>query len=56
MNPYLLSTFRYYYRDSSVRPSCSDAACKLQLLCDLRCGKSHDRHHLCHDLELAFGV
>ncbi|KAJ3657922.1 hypothetical protein Zmor_009698 [Zophobas morio] len=45
--------YKYYYRDSPVRPTC-DAKCKLQILCDLKSARSHERHKLCHDLELAF--
>ncbi|KAJ8939980.1 hypothetical protein NQ318_006162 [Aromia moschata] len=44
-----------YYRDSSKRPLC-DSQCKLQILCDLKSGRSHDRHHLCHDLEYNIGL
>ncbi|KAL3267397.1 hypothetical protein HHI36_011526 [Cryptolaemus montrouzieri] len=46
--------YRYYYRDSPTRPKC-DNKCKLQILCDLRSGRSHVRHTLCHDLEQKFG-
>ncbi|RZC38634.1 sphingomyelin phosphodiesterase-like [Asbolus verrucosus] len=46
--------YKYYYRDSPVRPFC-DTKCKLQILCDLKSGRSHQRHQLCHDLELTFG-
>nr|XP_023023027.1 sphingomyelin phosphodiesterase-like [Leptinotarsa decemlineata] len=42
--------YKNYYRDSPVRPFC-DAQCKLQILCDLKSGKSNDRRHLCHELE-----
>ncbi|XP_022913387.1 sphingomyelin phosphodiesterase-like [Onthophagus taurus] len=43
--------YKHYYKDSPVKPPCDDNKCKLLLLCDLRSGKSHDRHHLCRDLE-----
>ncbi|KAK9870012.1 hypothetical protein WA026_006107 [Henosepilachna vigintioctopunctata] len=46
--------YRYYYRDSPARPKC-DNKCKLQILCDLRSGRSHIRHTICHDLEEKFG-
>ncbi|XP_044749117.1 sphingomyelin phosphodiesterase-like isoform X2 [Coccinella septempunctata] len=46
--------YKYYYRDSPARPKC-DNKCKLQILCDLRSGKSQSRHLLCHDLEEKFG-
>lgn len=46
--------YKYYYRDSPARPKC-DNKCKLQILCDLRSGKSHHRHLLCQDLEEKFG-
>lgn len=41
--------FRYYYKDSPARPNC-DEKCKLQILCDLKSGRSHDRKHLCRDI------
>lgn len=40
---------RYYYKDSPAKPKC-DETCKLQILCDLKSGRSHDRKHLCEDL------
>ncbi|XP_023315583.1 sphingomyelin phosphodiesterase-like [Trichogramma pretiosum] len=42
--------YRNYFKNSPVRPSCADD-CKKRLLCDLRCGKSHDRKALCQTLE-----
>ncbi|XP_044255851.1 sphingomyelin phosphodiesterase-like isoform X2 [Tribolium madens] len=54
-NPDLFELFyKHYYRDSPVRPTC-DRKCKLQILCDLKSGRSHVKHQLCHDLELTFG-
>ncbi|XP_018565651.1 sphingomyelin phosphodiesterase-like [Anoplophora glabripennis] len=47
--------YRNYYRNSPRRPDC-DGQCKLQILCDLKSGRSHDRHHLCHDLEYNIGI
>ncbi|XP_068906860.1 sphingomyelin phosphodiesterase-like [Tenebrio molitor] len=46
--------YKYYYRASPARPTC-DTKCKLQILCDLKSGRSHAKHQLCHDLELTFG-
>jgi sphingomyelin phosphodiesterase len=51
---YCTLNFRYYYRASPARPTC-DTKCKLQILCDLKSGRSHAKHQLCHDLELTFG-
>ncbi|KAJ8923617.1 hypothetical protein NQ315_010196 [Exocentrus adspersus] len=52
----LFETFyRNYYRNSPTRPHC-DSQCKLQILCDLKSGRSQDRHHLCHDLEYSIDV
>ncbi|KAF2899912.1 hypothetical protein ILUMI_06276 [Ignelater luminosus] len=42
--------FRNYHRDSPMSPKYEDQE-KLQLLCDLKSGKSQERLHLCHDLE-----
>lgn len=42
--------YKFYHRDSPVSPKYGDKE-KLQMLCDLKSGKSQDRHHLCHDLE-----
>lgn len=42
--------FRHYYKNSPVRPACSDE-CRKRLLCDLRSGRSHDRKVLCQSLE-----
>ncbi|CAH1103351.1 unnamed protein product [Psylliodes chrysocephalus] len=44
--------YRNYYRDSSHRPYC-DAQCRIQILCDLKTGKSQDRLHLCNELQYA---
>ncbi|CAH0561026.1 unnamed protein product, partial [Brassicogethes aeneus] len=45
--------YKNYYRDSPTKPGC-DQDCKLQLLCDLRTGRSQSREELCHDLEYDF--
>ncbi|KAK6631215.1 hypothetical protein RUM43_014312 [Polyplax serrata] len=42
--------YKYYWKNSPVRPAC-DAECKKRMLCDLRSGKSHDRKLLCQELE-----
>ncbi|KAJ8986281.1 hypothetical protein NQ317_009991 [Molorchus minor] len=47
--------YRNYYRNSPTRPAC-DSQCKIQILCDLKSGRSHDRRHLCHDLEYSIGL
>ncbi|VEN62727.1 unnamed protein product [Callosobruchus maculatus] len=44
--------FRNYYRNSAATPDC-DKLCKIQVLCDLKSGKSQSRKQLCSDLELA---
>ncbi|KAK0079856.1 hypothetical protein PV325_000728, partial [Microctonus aethiopoides] len=38
--------YKYYYKNSPVRPQC-DNQCRKRLLCDLRSGKSHDKNTLC---------
>lgn len=47
---------RNYYRDSPARPQCKEADCVLQIMCDLKSGKSHERRRLCRDLELIFSA
>lgn len=42
--------YKHYYKNSPVRPACSDE-CRKRLLCDLRSGRSHDRKALCQSLE-----
>ncbi|XP_072401672.1 sphingomyelin phosphodiesterase-like [Diabrotica undecimpunctata] len=42
--------YRHYYRHSPTRPSC-DTECKVQILCDLKTGKSQDRKHMCGELQ-----
>ncbi|XP_025831709.1 sphingomyelin phosphodiesterase isoform X2 [Agrilus planipennis] len=42
--------YKYYYRDTKGRPYC-DLTCKIQMLCDLKSGRSHDRKILCSDIE-----
>ncbi|XP_054266219.1 sphingomyelin phosphodiesterase-like isoform X1 [Macrosteles quadrilineatus] len=42
--------YRYYWKNSPVRPAC-DAECKKRLICDLRSGRSHDRRTLCQEIE-----
>lgn len=42
--------YKYYWKNSPVRPSC-DAECRKRLLCDLRSGRSHDRKVLCQEIE-----
>ncbi|KAK9730903.1 Acid sphingomyelin phosphodiesterase C-terminal region [Popillia japonica] len=45
--------YKYYYKESPVRPVCDDK-CELQILCDLKSGRSHYRHHICRELEEIF--
>ena len=45
-----LSSYRYYWKASPVRPSC-DADCKKRLLCDLKSGRSNDRKLTCQEIE-----
>uniref|UniRef100_A0A0C9R6Z6 Sphingomyelin phosphodiesterase n=1 Tax=Fopius arisanus TaxID=64838 RepID=A0A0C9R6Z6_9HYME len=42
--------YRFYYKDSPVRPQC-DINCRQQLLCDIRSGRSRDREVLCPNLQ-----
>ncbi|KAI5755410.1 hypothetical protein M8J77_016576 [Diaphorina citri] len=42
--------YKYYWKNSPVRPSC-DAECRKRMLCDLRSGRSHDRKVLCQEIE-----
>ncbi|XP_073991231.1 sphingomyelin phosphodiesterase isoform X2 [Rhodnius prolixus] len=42
--------FKYYWKNSPVRPSC-DSECRKRMLCDMRSGRSHDRKYLCQELE-----
>nr|CAI5869023.1 unnamed protein product [Callosobruchus analis] len=43
--------YKNYYRNSAATPYC-DKQCKIQILCDLKSGKSHSRRQLCSDLEV----
>ncbi|XP_059480867.1 sphingomyelin phosphodiesterase isoform X1 [Neocloeon triangulifer] len=42
--------YKHYWKNSPVRPSC-DAECRKRLVCDVRCGRSHDRRVLCQEIE-----
>lgn len=42
--------FRYYWKNSPVRPSC-DPDCKKRMLCDSKSGRSHDRRNFCEGVE-----
>lgn len=41
---------RYYWKNSPVRPTCSNE-CKKQIICAAKSGRSHDRKHLCEGVE-----
>jgi sphingomyelin phosphodiesterase len=42
--------YKFYWRNSPVRPQC-DEECKKRLLCDLVSGRSHDRKQTCVVIE-----
>ncbi|KAL1505786.1 hypothetical protein ABEB36_005267 [Hypothenemus hampei] len=44
--------YRNYHRNSPENPVC-DSKCRVQILCDLKSAKSHNRRYLCHELEAA---
>lgn len=40
---------RNYWKDSPFQPECS-SECKMDILCQARSGRSHDKFNLCRDL------
>ena len=42
--------YKNYYKNSPFRPVCN-TDCRKRLLCDLKCGRSHDRKSMCQTLE-----